>query len=57
MIEQARAKNLYDRLVAADLVEFLHGEPAVSADLAVAADVFVYIGDLEPVFAGVCPRC
>ncbi len=34
MIEQARAKNIYDRLAAADLVEFLAGEPAASADLA-----------------------
>ncbi len=27
MIEQARSKNLYDRLAVADLVEFLRGEP------------------------------
>jgi predicted TPR repeat methyltransferase len=50
MIEQARAKALYDRLAAADLVEFLASEPAASADLALAADVFVYLGDLDPVF-------
>jgi predicted TPR repeat methyltransferase len=53
MIEQARAKNIYDRLAAADLVEFLAGEPAGSADLAIAADVFVYIGDLDPVMSAV----
>jgi len=51
MIEQARAKNIYDRLAAADLVEFLVGEPAGCADLAIAADVFVYIGDLDPVMS------
>lgn len=56
MIEQARAKGfhdrrLYDRLVAADLLDFLRAEPDASADLAAAADVFVYIGDLAPVFA------
>lgn len=53
MIEQARAKNTYERLAAADLVEFLTAEPAGSADLAIAADVFVYIGDLDPVISAV----
>ncbi len=53
MVAKARAKNLYDRLVAADLLDFLAEEPAESADLVVAADVFVYIGDLGPVFAAV----
>ena len=51
MIFQAREKNLYDRLEAAEIVEFLHAEPGSSADFAAAADVFVYIGDLAPVFA------
>ncbi len=51
MIAKARAKNLYDRLAVADLLDFLAAEPAESADLAVAADVFVYVGDLDPVFA------
>ncbi len=53
MMEQAHAKGLYDRLIAADLLDFLREEPEASADLAVAADVFVYIGDLGPVFSGV----
>ncbi|MBB4198760.1 putative TPR repeat methyltransferase [Rhodoblastus sphagnicola] len=53
MIEQARAKGIYDRLAAADLTEFLAAEPSESADLAVAADVFVYIGDLGDLFAQV----
>jgi predicted TPR repeat methyltransferase len=53
MVEQARGKRLYDRLAAADLIEFLQGEPAVAADLATAGDVFVYIGDLDPVFAAI----
>jgi predicted TPR repeat methyltransferase len=53
MIVQAQAKGLYDRLATADLLEFLGQEPTESADLAVAADVFVYIGDLGPVFAAV----
>jgi predicted TPR repeat methyltransferase len=53
MIEQARGKSLYDRLIVADLLDFLAAEPDQSADLAAAADVFVYIGDLAPVFAAV----
>ncbi len=53
MIAKARAKSLYDRLAAADLVDFLAAEPAESADLVIAADVFVYVGDLDPVFAAI----
>jgi len=53
MIEQARSKGFYARLFVAELSEFLAAEPAESADLAAAADVFVYIGDLDDVFAGV----
>jgi predicted TPR repeat methyltransferase len=51
--KKARDKNLYDRLAAADLVEFLLAEPEAGADFAAAADVFVYIGDLDPVFSAV----
>ncbi len=53
MIFRAEEKGLYDRLAAADLVEFLRAEPEASADFAAAADVFVYIGDLAPVFSAV----
>jgi predicted TPR repeat methyltransferase len=48
MIAEARRKNLYDRLAAADLLAFL-AAPTRSYDLIVAADVFVYLGALEPV--------
>jgi predicted TPR repeat methyltransferase len=51
MIDKARDKGLYDRLAAADLVSFLAGEAEGAADLVLAADVFVYVGDLSPVFA------
>ncbi|HEU4520019.1 MAG TPA: methyltransferase domain-containing protein, partial [Microvirga sp.] len=34
-----------------DLVGFLRSRPAASADLVVAADVFVYVADLAGVFA------
>jgi len=50
MIEKARQTGLYARLEAADLAAFLRAEPAASADLIIAADVFIYLGDLEAVF-------
>jgi predicted TPR repeat methyltransferase len=53
MIAKARAKNLYDGLAVADLLDFLVAEPAQSADLVIAADVFVYVGDLDPIFAAI----
>jgi predicted TPR repeat methyltransferase len=52
MLEQARARGLYAELHEAELVAWLQGaEPGF--DLVLAADVFIYIGDLAPVFAGV----
>ena len=53
MVEKARRKKLYDELADGDLVEWLHGRGDASADLVLAADVFVYVGDLAPVFAAV----
>lgn len=52
MLEQAANRHLYDRLACADLIDFLEQTDA-AFDLIVAADVFVYIGDLTPVFRGV----
>jgi predicted TPR repeat methyltransferase len=55
MIEEARAKGLYDRLDVCDIAQFLHQQQAAdaSADLIIAADVFAYIGDLAGVCGGV----
>lgn len=53
MLAQARRTGLYARLVEADLVAFLAGEAPGSADLVTAADVFIYLGDLAPAFAGI----
>jgi predicted TPR repeat methyltransferase len=55
MIAQAAAKGLYDRLVTAELGDFLAKEIADRAqyDLALAADVFVYVNDLAPVISAV----
>jgi predicted TPR repeat methyltransferase len=53
MVEQARAKKLYDRLETADLIEFLAAETAAQYDLVIAADVFVYCSDLAPISGAV----
>jgi predicted TPR repeat methyltransferase len=55
MIAKAEAKNLYDRLVTAELVEFLKAEAAGAASyhLILAADVFVYVNDLAPIVTAV----
>lgn len=51
MLRKARAKGVYDRLIKADLQEF---EPTGEApDLITAADVFMYVGGLDRVFAAV----
>ena len=52
MIKIARQRQIYDDLVCCELIEFLQTHPK-TFDLAVAADVFVYIGDLSGVFHGV----
>jgi predicted TPR repeat methyltransferase len=53
MVAKARAKLIYEGLAVGDLLGFLHAEPANDADLVLAADVLVYIGDLAPVFGAV----
>ncbi len=50
MLEKARALGVYDRLEQADIVDFL-AEADEPYDLVLAADVFIYVGDLAPVFA------
>lgn len=49
MLAMAQRREVYDELVLADVVEYLqeHGQ---AYDLAVATDVLIYIGDLEPIF-------
>lgn len=49
MVDKARERGLYDELVVGDVVEALAARPA-AFDLVAAADVFVYLGDLGPVF-------
>lgn len=52
MVEQAAATGAYDEVMQADLLQFLH-ETKRQYNLVVAADVFIYVGALETVFAGV----
>jgi predicted TPR repeat methyltransferase len=55
MIARAQAKALYDRLAVGDVTNFLADEIANGAkyDLVLAADVFVYVNDLAPIFIGI----
>jgi predicted TPR repeat methyltransferase len=52
MLDKARQRAAYDHLVASDLVRYLQTR-AHAFDLAVATDVFIYVGDLSPVFPAV----
>lgn len=52
MVQHARASGHYDTLHHGDVTEALAGE-AARLDLVIAADVFIYVGRLEAVFAGV----
>lgn len=49
MLEKARDKNCYDELLNCDLVAGLK-KYFGQLDLAIAADVFIYVGDLSDVF-------
>lgn len=51
MIDEARAKNLYDALHVCGIEEFLN-RPLPPYDLILAADVFVYVGRLDDIFKG-----
>lgn len=55
MVAQARASGHYDAVFEAELVQHLQARAAAGeqADLIVAADVFIYIGELAPVFDAV----
>jgi predicted TPR repeat methyltransferase len=55
MIEKARALGCYDSLVQGDIAEYLRRN-AQALDLVVSADVFIYVGDLAPVFEAVSNR-
>lgn len=49
MIEKCKARGVYDRLGVGELVATLNDNPG-AFDLLIAADVFIYLGDLSPAF-------
>ena len=51
MIDRATATRLYDELHVAEAVAWLKATPE-RYDLVIACDVFIYLGDLVPVFDG-----
>lgn len=52
MLAKARARNVYQELICDDILHFL-AQASAHYDLIVAADVLVYFGQLEELFAGV----
>ena len=55
MLEQADKKGFYQSLHEADLVPFIQKSDIIF-DLYLAADVFVYIGDLCPIFKAIAQK-
>lgn len=55
MLERAAATKAYDDLQQADALEFLAGSRE-SFDLAMAADVFIYVGAVDELFARLAER-
>lgn len=55
MLAQAKHKGIYDKLVEAELITFLQQDNQ-SYQLAVAADVLPYLGELDTLFAAVHQR-
>ena len=51
MVARRSARGVYEQLVQGDVVEYLQTTQR-RYELVLSADVFIYIGDLDPVFAG-----
>ena len=49
MLEQARAKGVYDKLIHGDIIEHLT-EADLDFDYFISTDVFIYVGELSDVF-------
>lgn len=52
MLDQAKSKQLYDALHKCDIMEFLASDDR-SYDVITAADVLIYISDIQPLFEAV----
>jgi predicted TPR repeat methyltransferase len=50
MLQKAQERGVYDELLEGDITERMEQLPSESFDVSVAADVFVYVGNLAPVF-------
>ena len=55
MLAEARKKHIYDELIESELILFLQQDKE-KFDLAVAADVLPYLGNLEPLFKALSNR-
>ncbi len=55
MIEESEKKNVYDRLEVVNIRDFLSA-PGTRYDLFIAADVLIYLGALEGIFAAIRKR-
>ncbi|MCH8621103.1 tetratricopeptide repeat protein [Undibacterium sp. TS12] len=51
MLLKAQDRQIYHRLVQSDLISMTHQEPSTSYHLVTAADVFVYLGQLDQIMA------
>ena len=49
MLEKARNKNIYDKLMHRDILDYLSTED-LNFDYFISSDVFIYVGDLSDVF-------
>lgn len=50
MLTKAKERAIYERLIEEDLHTAMRAQPAASAEAILAADVFIYMGDLAPLF-------
>src|SRR5262249_24223784 len=53
MLERARERNCYTRLLCSDLLAALDAEPACKHDVVTAGDVLVYVGNLDRVIPSI----
>ena len=53
MLAKAGARHLYDTLQEMDVAEYLPAAPGSAFDAVIAADVFIYIGELAEIFTQV----
>lgn len=56
MVEVAHGKEVYDHLVAGDIVQYLL-QTTKRYDLFIAADVLTYMGNLSPLFTAISRQC